>query len=197
VDYLHAWQPAEFADGIIDYELIYAELASLMDPFAITQFSFDQWNSAGLLDRLKVHATTSPHSYTHPNIEVRDATKKYNPRVAETLKTALSRRLVHAPVHPLTHAELRGLELRNGKVDHPTRRPVTTADLAGCLMAIVYSLLGDGSGHSVHETLAAIGVQGSVSREQEIFAALGNVHPSREAGRSAARGGRFHPPRRW
>lgn len=191
VDYWHAWQPSDFAGGVIDYEIIFDELKSLMDRFAITRFTMDQFNSAGLLDRLNAYAATNPHRFTKATIQVRPATAQYNLRTAETLKTALTLKFVHAPWHPLAHAELRALELRNGKVDHPTRGPVTTSDLVDCQMAVVYSLLGDGCGYSIQQAFGATVVRGSQSRHEAIREALGNVHKRKEPQRSAARGGRF------
>ncbi len=57
----------------------------------------DQFNSAGLLDRLNAYATTNPHSFTHAKIQVRPATAQYNQKAAETLKTALTLRFVRSP----------------------------------------------------------------------------------------------------
>jgi hypothetical protein len=191
VDHWHAWQPSDFG-GRIDYEVIYEELRSLLDRFPFTQFTFDPWNSAGHRARLEAYARESPHIYSLPNIFVRPETSRYNHRTAETLKTALHRRLVHAPMHGLAHAELRALETRNGKVSHPLGGPVTTDDLVDCLKAVVDSLLGDNSGHSVHDALGSLMPHGTAFPHNKYSEAFGNAYSRPAEQPSAARGGRFH-----
>ncbi len=87
------WRPGDFPDGRIDYEEVVASLRSLMLRFRISNFSFDQFNSAGLMAGLKAFAQANqPHSYSR--ISERTATAPLNKRMYEGLKTALSRRLV-------------------------------------------------------------------------------------------------------
>ena len=99
---------------------------------------------------------------------------------------------MHAPLHDLGEAELRHLEVRNGKVDHPTRGPVQTSDVADCLMAVVDALLGDNNGIDIHEALGATGIRGTAAAAgtHDLFGQFGQ---SRIAG--APRGNRYDASR--
>ena len=95
VDHITVWRPRDFG-GRIDYEMVTADIKSLLVRFPIAHFSFDQFNSAGLLDRLKAFCRNDDRVVGHPTITERTATAASNHRMNETLKTALSRHLVHA-----------------------------------------------------------------------------------------------------
>lgn len=201
VDLLRVWRPTDFADDRIDYEVVVGDLAEIIGRFPIAAMSFDQFNAAGLLGQLRTFVRTEPNLVARPMLTERTATAASNHREAETFKTALGRGLVHAPYHDLAEAELRNLELRNGRVDHPARGPVQTADLADCLMAVTTVLLGDHLGDDLHIALGATRLQasrpGGIGR-----AAVDPLHVAlsefgRAGGRSPgavrdpARGGRF------
>ncbi len=200
VDFVRVWRPAEFPDGRIDYEEVAASLESLMSRFRISSFSFDQFNSAGLMAGLKAFAQANQaHSYS--GISERTATAPLNKRMYEGLKTALSRRLVHAPHHELLEAELRNLEIRNGRVDHPTRGQVQTSDVADCLMNVIDVLVGDNNSDQFAASLGAIMPSGSVSAHP-MSERFDGVHRRQTVGlprgpyRDAARGSRFGAGRR-
>lgn len=195
VDYIRVWRPADFPDGRVDYEAVAASLESLMLRFRISSFSFDQFSSAGLMDRLRAFAQANQlHSYS--GIHERTGTASLNKRMYEGLKTALSRRIVHAPHHELLEAELRNLETRNGRVDHPTRGPVQTSDIADCLMNVVDVLIGDNNGEQFAESLGTIMPSGSVPGHP-LSERFDRVHTSQKQGLQrgrhgdAARGSRF------
>jgi hypothetical protein len=127
IDLLQVWRPQDFTDRRIDYEHITAEMESLLCRFRLTNLTFDQFNSAGLMARLQAFRRTDTRVLGDPSISERTATAPYNHRVAETLKTALGRGLVHAPVHDLAEAEprprpdLRHRRLPDGRSPRPPR----------------------------------------------------------------------------
>jgi hypothetical protein len=53
IDLIQVWRPQDFTDRRIDYEHITAELESLLCRFRLTNLTFDQFNSAGLMARLQ------------------------------------------------------------------------------------------------------------------------------------------------
>jgi len=134
-------------------------------------------------------------------VSERTATGASNLRMYETLKTALSRRLVHAPHHELLEAELRNLETRNGRVDHPTRGPVQTSDVADALMNVVDVLIGDNNSDQFASSLGATMPSGSIPAHP-MSERFGAVHSRPGSGmprgprRDAARGSRFAGRRR-
>lgn len=161
IDLIRVWRPQDFPGHRINYVEISSWLKELLCQFRLSDLTFDQYNSAGLLDELKAYANSENRVLGHPRIHQRTATAPYNQRVAENLKAALARGLVHAPQHDLAAEELRFLEVRNGKVDHPTSGPVQTSDIADCMMSVVDLLLGDGNGLRQQEVLGRLGVSGS------------------------------------
>ncbi len=98
----------------------------------------------------------------HPDLVERTATAPSNIRMSEALRTALARSLVHAPHDQLLEDELRHLEMRNGKVGHPTRGPVQTDDVAVASMNVVDHLIGD---HNRHDIIQALG-EGHITGSQ-------------------------------
>lgn len=182
IDWIHVWRPQDFPGNRINYEDILAELKDLLRRFRLTHFTFDQFNSAGLMDQLRAFAASDPRMLGNPSIVERTANPGYNHRVAENFKTALGMRVVHAPHHHLAEAELRALEERNGRVDHPTRGPVQTSDIADCLMAVVDTLLADNNGTAIGEALGAIGAQGHPFPLNEYSADFDALHQPRHGG---------------
>lgn len=158
VDHIHVWRPDDFPDGRIDYEHITAELERLIVRFRLAALTLDQFNFAGLMPQLQAAARANGMGTT---IGQRTATERLNTQMAETLKTSLNRNLIHLPHHELLEAELRHLEIRNGRVDHPTRGPVQTSDVADCLMNLVHALIGDNNDHQVVADLARTAIRGS------------------------------------
>lgn len=194
VDHVRVWRPSDFPDGRIEYETVTEVLESLIVRFRISSLTMDQFNSAGLMAQLKAYART--HQLQQQTmISERTATGPSNQRMSENLKTAMSRRLVHSPHHDLLEAELRNLEIRNGRVDHPTRGPVQTSDVADCLMNVVDALIGDGNSEQFTSSLGAITLSGS-RPAHPLAAAFDTVHHARGVGlsrgayRDPARGGR-------
>ncbi len=161
VDLIHVWRPSDYPNHTIDYRQVTQDIKDLLIAFPLHSFTLDQFNSAGLLDELHHFVRTDHRLQRRPTVSVRHATAPSNLATAESFKTAVLRRLVHAPQHELAESELRNLEERNGRVDHPSRGPVQTSDIADCLMAVTSQLLGDGAGYNTMQDLANSGLRGS------------------------------------
>lgn len=161
IDLIKVWQPPDFSNGRINYSTVEQELRTVIDHFPLSTLSFDQFGSAGLIERLQAHAQNSPSAKRRTAVSEKTATANRNFLTAETFKTALANRLVHSPHHELAEKELRFLELRNGKVDHPTSGPVQTSDVADCLFEVVTQLLGDHNGTAIWDQLSSLPPIGS------------------------------------
>lgn len=73
----------------------------------------------------------------------RTATKALNWEVAETFKTALNMKLIHAPYFELAEQECLFLQdMGNGRVDKPSSGPVQTKDVFDSMAAVVHELIG-------------------------------------------------------
>lgn len=164
VDLIHTWRPADFDNHTINYRAVTADIKKFMIDFPLSSVSFDQFNSAGLLDELQHFARTEPRLQRRPTLRERPATTQRNLRDAEVFKSAVIGGRVHAPFHDLADRELRNLEERNGRVDHPSRGPVQTSDVADALMAVTAELLGDGAGHLVMQALSSLSPRGTGPR---------------------------------
>ncbi|MCC5952802.1 MAG: hypothetical protein JJU45_11985 [Acidimicrobiia bacterium] len=143
-DLLHHWRPSEFADGVVNYLQIEDEIFDLVKAFGIQTLTFDRWNSAEVIQRLR---RRSRQAELPKGISIfeRSPTAALNWAVAEVFKTALGHDIIHAPHDALADAELRSLELRNGKVCTATSGDVVTKDLADAMMWTVYTILGERS----------------------------------------------------
>lgn len=187
-DKIHAWHPSDYEDSRIDYIQIEEEILEIARAFMPSDLTFDQFNSAGMiqriqigLDRMKLPRRTSVYEVT--------ATAPFNWKLAETFKTALNMGLVHAPYYELAELELRFLQLTaNQKVDHQTSGPVQTKDVADAMFNVVYSLIGEQMGVFLRERLGKLSVSGSQAggvplskgspggpRDDQVFSALSSL----------------------
>ncbi|MET1040047.1 MAG: hypothetical protein ABWZ90_03320, partial [Acidimicrobiales bacterium] len=140
-DLLHHWAPSDFPEGVVDYVLIEEEIFDLVKRFGIQTLTFDPWNSAASIQRLQ-RRIDQAHLPRRTQVIERNPTAELNWEVAEIFKTAIGHDLIHAHHYPLADAELRGLELQNGKVRAPTTGPVVTKDVADAMMWTTYTLIG-------------------------------------------------------
>lgn len=141
-DVLHAWIPADFPDGKIDYIALEQELADYGSRFMPFEMTFDQFNSASPIQHIDaiLRATKLPKRVV---VEERTATFQLNWRRYETFKSAVNMGLVHAPYFELADLEMRFLQdTGNKKPDHPTSGPVQTKDVLDCMAEVVYTLIG-------------------------------------------------------
>ena len=140
-DVVKAWRPQDYDNNEIDYIEIESEIKGYISAFNLEEITFDQFNSVRTIQELQRYARETPLP-KRATIEERTATKPQNWIEAETFKGALNLGLVHAPEHELAQQELKFLQESNGRVDHPTSGPVQTKDVADCLMAVTYKLIG-------------------------------------------------------
>lgn len=143
VDDAWAWRATDFPDGFIHYPSVEAEIAELMVRYPMVTLTFDPWNSAGTIDRLRSFAHGGrPRLRT--NVFDHKPSQPKNWRVAEVFKAAAMAGLVHIPAE-LTDAleELAHLQVIGQRVDHPTTGPVTSKDIADAVMWATYNAIGD------------------------------------------------------
>lgn len=149
VDYLKVWRPMDYDDGVVDYVEVKDDITNVLERFqSTTQLSFDQWQSSLFLAELKREFS--------PAIRIveKTFTAEQNWKRFERFKSALNLGWVHAyrdnfykdDVNCLLELELKFLQEKNGKVDRQEVGPVTTKDLADCLMVVTTELL-----HSQHD----------------------------------------------
>ena len=156
-DIVKAWRASDFdedEDGLrlIDYDQIQHQIERFITMYRPDVVSFDQFGSVHMIGNLKkfVRKKRFPKRI---NVYERTATRSSNWIEAETFKAALNMNLIHIPTHDADgnysdDSELLGLELRfledkGGRVDHPTSGPVQTKDVADAAMAVTYHLIGD------------------------------------------------------
>lgn len=183
-DQIHAWLPSDYPDGRIDYIDVEADIIERAKRFMPSTLTFDQFNSAGMIQRIG-RALRSARLPKNVMVGERTATAPLNWRMAETFKTALNMGLIHAPYHELAELELRFLQLTTAqKVDHQTSGPVQTKDVADAMFNVVYDLIGEQMGLFLKGELSGLPLSGSQAgglnenpptavRDEDVFNALG------------------------
>lgn len=142
-DKIHHFEPKNFEDHIVDYDEIEEWIwASMLSPFMPTEMTFDQFNSAQVIQRLAKRSRKAPLPKVTQVYE-KTASRQHNWQRAEIFKTAVNMGWVHAPYYELAELELRFLQEKNGVVDHPDSGPVQTKDVADAMMECVMALIGD------------------------------------------------------
>jgi hypothetical protein len=149
-DWMKVWNPEDYDNHQVDYELIEEELVNTINRFpTLKVFSYDQYGSFVTLPRLKKRLKESrpPHKAI---ISEDTFTPTSNMRRAERFKSALGMGWIHAFRDDygndgacLLEDELRFLQEVNGKIKKQSVGPVQTKDLADCLMVCVDQLLED------------------------------------------------------
>lgn len=139
-DVLHAWRPSEFPNHTINYGVIEDELFGFIRRFNLAELTFDQFNSAGSIDRLRDRSVNAGLA-RQPAIYERTSTQKVNWEMAQVFKAAVLQGSVHAPGHDLARSELEFLVQTGDRVDHPTSGPVQTKDVADAMINVTYTLL--------------------------------------------------------
>jgi hypothetical protein len=146
IDYMKVWKAQDYADGIIDFVSVGEELKEVLGQYrSMDVFSFDQWNSAGMIAQLKKmygHRTT---------VKEVTFTDKENYKRFEKFQAAINLGWVHSYRDSffdedlgggsLLERELKFLQEKNGKVVKQDFGPVTTKDLADCVMETTVRML--------------------------------------------------------
>jgi len=148
VDWQRVWDPEDYEEHQVDYELIEEELVETIQRFnTLKVFSFDQYGGFVTLPRLKKRLKEIKHKAIVKEEQFQNAS---NDRRAERFKSALGMDWVHAYKDSygmdgtcLLENELKFLQEVNGRVKKQDFGPVQTKDLADCLMVCVDQLLED------------------------------------------------------
>lgn len=144
-DLIHAWIPADFPDHTINYLDVQDEILEKILMFRPKEFTFDQFQSKGLIQWLRKESRRKGAGDTM--IREVTATEKLNFARADRFKTAINLGLVHAPADfpllELAKNELKFLQQKHNRVVKQDVGPVTTKDIADCIMEVVDSLVGD------------------------------------------------------
>lgn len=146
IDQLRVWRPMDYADNVVDYVDVQQDLIETLNHFpSTTKITMDQWQSAFFLRDLQNRFA--------PKIMVDQETfsDASNQQRSEKFKSALNLGWVHSyrdnyysdNSSCLLELELRFLQFVNGKVKKQEIGPVTTKDLADCVMVVVTDLLHD------------------------------------------------------
>lgn len=171
-DLITHWEPTDFPDNNnqIDYVKIGTEhLPGFLDTFMPDEMTFDQWNSAFIIDWLKAHVRKKQYPKRVTVFE-KTATAPYNWERAETFKTGLGMNLIHAPWYEQAEQELKFLQkTADQKVDHPTSGPVQTKDVADCLMECAQVIIGEQVRAFLANTLSQLPVGAAQSGGFETF----------------------------
>jgi hypothetical protein len=144
-DLIHFWDPADFEDHIIDYDVpIEWIFGNAVLPFQPDELTFDQFNSVASVQALQKRVRAA-HLQKNVVVYERTATAALNWSTWETFKAALNMELVHAPVHAEAKDELRFVQKPEGKekVVPPESGPVQTKDIADCIAIATARLLGE------------------------------------------------------
>lgn len=147
-DWLHVWKPSNYEDHQLDYLQVEKELVEIIMQFrTLKNFSFDQYGGFVTVPYLKSHLRTNKHE---ARVHQSTATNKTNQLRAERFKSALGMGWIHAPKDELApdgesllEQELKFLQVKNGTVVKQDIGPVTTKDLADCVMEVSSELLSD------------------------------------------------------
>ena len=188
-DEIAYWSPQDFPHHQVNYMDIDAELQDRIRRFKIGQFTFDQYNSAGSIDRLNDYGHRPDRSWT-TDAYVRDATASMNWKMFETFKTALGHGLIHAPADPLLRAELEALQYDKGRVDHPHQGDIQTKDVVDCVVNVVWTLYGDNS-QAIFDRLCATPVRGS---QPAVLATPKTIAPPKTLATNKAAGSTANSP---
>lgn len=165
-DYVGFWRPADFPDNTIDYVEIEDHIWDLIQGFKPDEFTFDQWNSAAVIDRLQMRVRRA-HFPKRVDVHEKTATAQHNWERAEAFKTALNQGWVHSPYLEQAEQELKFLQLiaTNSNVNRVEKQetgPVTTKDVADCLFECCWTILGEQVKAYTGGALAALPVGGGM-----------------------------------
>jgi hypothetical protein len=156
-DIVKRWNPSDFPGGTINYIKVRQELTQYAQLFRPVAMTFDQYNSAGLMQELR--AETRKLGIQDMRISEVTATQKVNWNRWEAFKTALNLGLVHIPPNcvemtrhgEFDHSEYSSQELKflqevqagqTRRVEKQEIGPITTKDIADCIAEVTVKFLG-------------------------------------------------------
>jgi hypothetical protein len=176
-DKIHHFEPQNFQDYTIDYDMVEDWIwENFMRPFMPVTMTFDQFNSAQVIQRLGKRSRQAGLPKVTQVYE-KTSTRQHNWKRAEIFKTAVNMGWVHAPKteagesYEQAELELRFLQEKNGVVDHPDSGPVQTKDVADAMMECVMALIGDQI-VSMRQELGSMRPQGALQGGSEPFPSM-------------------------
>lgn len=155
IDLIRVWRPEDFPEHYVDFRTVEAEVKTYMDRFGFVRGGVDQWNAASIIQNLRDHARTRRMRVA---IEPVSTSQTRNREFAQTFKTFLYERRIHAPFHELARDELLYLRDDGQRIDHPSTGPCTTNDIATCLFEVVMMLTD--LAYDPGRQLSALGLRG-------------------------------------
>lgn len=200
-DVLGHFDPADFDEGIIDYEYVDDFLwDNIISKFYPEEFTFDQYNSTSSIQKLqkRIRNKSMPKRVS---VFEKTSTRQYDWTVKENAKAAINLGLVHAPYNERAEMELRFLQMVGGRVDHPQSGPVQSKDIADCMTECIHVLIGEQVNNFVHADLANFRPSGGLQGGMDPFSKMreGQTEEQRLAMLSGFGSGRFSgdmPPSR-
>lgn len=174
-DRVHRWNPDDFPGGTINYITVREELTHIVDMYRPTILTFDQYNSPGLIQELRLE--TQKRGIMETRFGKVDATANVNWNRWEAFKTALNLQLVHIPTACITgigsprefnHSEYSKQELKhlqlvatgqNFRVDKQELGPIQTKDIADCIAEVTLKFLGSYIGNMMSANLGTARIQ--------------------------------------
>lgn len=147
-DWIKVWKPEDYPDHQLDWPSIEKEICEKMMMFpTLRVFSYDQFGSFVTVPSLKRELREAHHKAIVKEVTFTGPSKQ---RMAERLKASLGMGWVHCykdsygnSGSPLLADELKFWQTVNGRLKKQTVGPITTDDIADCLLCVVDELLED------------------------------------------------------
>lgn len=150
-DKLQVFRPQDYEDNIVDYVGVEKQIERELTQFrTLKEWTFDQWNSIGFIARLSQFAKKKKLPVRVHEVNFNDTR---NTEVAKKFRSAINLGWVKAykddyfegmeGSNSLLENELKFLVEKNGKVQKQSIGPVTTKDLADCVMEVSVRLLSE------------------------------------------------------
>lgn len=174
-DLIKRWDPKTFPGNTINWKTVIDEVITYADIFRPKMITLDQFQSAQPIQTLR--QKLSAKGISGVTIELATATNQGNWYAAETFKTALNMGFVHAPADCKTgpaepgqpygvDQELKFLQQKNTgganpRVDRQFFGPVTTKDMADCVIFTTQALIGNTLNTEIRARLSEGGVYGA------------------------------------
>lgn len=150
-DVVQRWNPKDFAESTIDQLEVMDEIAHWIQLFRPYEFTFDQFNSAAMIQFLRTNLSNKGIGGVRVG-EV-TATKAKNWDRWEVFKTCLNLELIHVPKNCPDSAyaamELKFLQEKGGRIEKQDLGPVQTKDIADSMAEVVYSLMSGAIGSPI------------------------------------------------
>ena len=202
-DVVTGWEPRNFEGARIDYEYVEDELVKYAVDFGLSSLTFDQYNSAQVIQRLdrRIKDLRLPKPCSVSEIT---ATAERNWHVAEVFKTAAGMGIIHAPWNELARLELEYLQRNHKRIEPAATGEVRTKDIADAMFAVAHAVIAD-NGPTWFADLGALKPSGSqpgglpsskIGHDEAVFKSLGPIR-GRAATPYAPRGSRRPGRRRY